>query len=400
MLAPLLALLLSATAAPSAAPQSLPDNEVPRYLRGGEFAEWSRSRQLFDAGQSRLAQGTSIINTPRTPMAGRGFETPAEAKARGERMVAEGHEQIDRANVTLRRLRLTAAQRFADLTKTVNDAADLPAQSWQEGLLLSAVRGVKSARDAGCTLHHLVGAWSFDEQGVARDNPTLQETFRTAWTKAQAERDFLQAVPSGGYRLSPPATEGAPPAFASDWVTPDRPGSTAIAWLEVHSLNAGASLVFLRVADAHSLRLLASEAFLAAPDGSKPAFRGTLSLRDDRSFLPRLSGQTNWRLGYAPGTPALGAAILRHLCHRLGHVTVWADDALGGLLPGSAGPARFNATWEFKPLAALAPVKGAAPVPAPALQRAYRLSSSASGQTVEVGELALRLDAVGPPPPR
>jgi hypothetical protein len=333
-------------------------------------------------------------------MIGSGFETPAEAKARGERMVAEGREQIARANVTLQRLRLTATQRFADLTKTVNDAADLPAQSWQDGLLLSVVRGVKSARDAGCTLHHLVGTWSFDAQGVARENPSLHETFRAAWAKAQAERDFLQATPSGGYRLSPPTTEGAPPTFAAGWATPALPGTTAIAWLEVHALNAGASLVFLRVADAHSLRLLASETFLAAPDGSKPAFRGTLSLRDDRSFLPRLSGQTTWRLGYAPGTPALGAAILRHLCHRLGHVTVWADDALVGLLPGSAGPSRANATWEFKPLEAVTPVKGATPALVPALQRAYRLSSSASGQTVEVGELALRLDAVAPPSAR
>lgn len=397
MLAPLLALLLSATAAPVAAPQVLTDLDVPRYLRGGEIAEWSRARQMHDAGQARLAQGTSIVNTPRTQSVGGGFESPAEAKARGERLIAEGREQVARANLTLSRLRTNAANRFAEMTKTVNEAADIPAQTWQDGLLLSAVRGLKSARDAGCSRHHLVGTWSFDAQGAPQPNPALQEAFRAAWTKAQAERDLLQPAPPGGYRLSPPAAEGEPPSFATGWVAPARPGEVALAWVEVHALTEEASLVFLRVADANTLRLLASEAFLTAPSGAKPALRGTLNLRDDRSFLPRLSGQHSWRLGYASGSPALGAAILRHLCYRLGHVTVWADDALAGLLPGSAGPGRMNAAWELRP-APPAPAKS--PAPAPAFQRAFRLASSAGEQSVEVGELSIRLEPEGAPAPR
>lgn len=398
MLAPLLALLLSATTAPVAPPQALSDLEVPRYLRGGELAEWSRARQMHDAGQSRIAQGTSIVNTPRSQNIGSGFETPAEAKARGEKMVKEGQEQVARANITLSRLRANAANRLAEMTKTVNDAADLPAQSWEEGLLLSSVRGIKSARDAGCSRHHLVGTWSFDLQGLPQPNPALYESFRAAWTKAQAERNLLQPIPAGGYRLTPPASEGAPPAFSSGWVPPARPGDTALAWIEIHALSDEASLVFLRVADAHTLRLLASEAFLSSPSGARPSLRGTMSLRDDRSFLPRLATQPTWRLGYASGAPALGAAVLRHLCYRLGHVTVWADDALTGLLPGSAGPTRANAVWELRPLPAPAPAPGAKPSgPAPAFLRSYRLSSSAGEQSVDVGELALRLEAEAKP---
>jgi hypothetical protein len=393
MLGPLLTLLLGAVTVLANAPQGMTDQEVPRYLRGGELAEWSRARQVHDAGQSRIAQGTSIVNTPRVQGAGRGFETPAEGKARGERMIQEGREQVDRANVTLARLRLTAAQRLADMTKTVSDAADVPAFAWDEGLLLSVVRGLKSARDAGCTRHHLLGTWSFDAQGVPQANPALHETFREAWEKAQAERDFLQPAPAAGYRLAPPAAEGVPPSFAPGWTVPSRPGETALAWIEVHALDATASLVFLRVADAHSLRLLASEAFLSSPTGAKPATRGSLVLRDDRSFLPRLATQPSWRLGYAFGSPSLGAAVLRHVCHRLGHVTVWADDALAGLLPGSAGPSRANAVWEIRP----APVAGATPAKpgesAPAFTRAFRLASTAADQTVDVGELTVRLDA-------
>jgi hypothetical protein len=366
------------------------DLEIPRYLRGGELAEWSRARQMHDAGQSRIAQGTSIINAPRVQNAGKGFETPAEAKARGEKMVKEGQEQVARANLTLGRLRANAAHRFAEMTKTVNDAADLPAQSWEEGLLLAAVRGVKSARDAGCARHHLVGTWSFDAQGLPQANPVLDDAFRAAWTKAQAERDLLQAIPAGGYRLAPPAADGTPPSFASGWVPPARPGDIALAWVEIHALTDEASLVFVRVADAHTLRLLASEAFLCSPNGAKPDLRGSMSLRDDRSFLPRLATQPAWRLGYPAGTPALGAAVLRHLCYRLGHVTVWADDALVGLLPGSPGPSRANAAWDLRAVPAPAAKPG---VPAPAFFRAFRLASSANEQTVEVGEVALRIES-------
>lgn len=389
MLGILAAALLSVTGAPAAAPQPLTDLEVPRYLRGGELSEWSRARQMYDAGQARLAQGTSIVNTPRTPSVGSGFETPAEAKARGEKMVKEGQEQVARANITLARLRANAANRFAEMTKTVNEAADIPSQTWQDGLLLASVRGIKSARDAGCTQHHVVGTWSFDLQGAAQPNPALLDSLRAAWTKAQAERDFLRPEPAGGYRFSAPGSDGLPPSFGPDWSAPARPGEVAVAWVEIHALNEGASLVILRVADANTLRLLASEAFLAAPDGSKPAFRGTLSLRDDRSFLPRLSGQSQWRLGYAPGSPPLAAALLRHLCYRLGHVTVWADESLAGLLPGSPGSPRSNAFWELRQIPPPAPKT---PAEAPAFQRVYRLASSAGAESVPVGELAIRLE--------
>ena len=80
----LVASLLLAASSPAAKAPVIPDAEVVRYLRGAEVAEWSRACHLFEAGQGRFNQGTSIMNAPRTQSVGKGFETPAEAKARGE----------------------------------------------------------------------------------------------------------------------------------------------------------------------------------------------------------------------------------------------------------------------------------------------------------------------------
>ena len=158
---------------------------------------------------------------------------------------------------------------------------------------------------------------------------------------------------------------------------------------EVHALGDDVVLVLVRVADAHSLRLVFSESFLASPKGDRVPLAASLTLRDDRSFLPRLGASASWRLGFAPGAPPLAASALRHVCKRLGQVEVWADDELA-VLGVAEIPARANALWTIRPVAA-----------APAGERAWDLSSTpttAGAKPVAVGRLTLRVASTSTAP--
>ena len=383
----LAAVLSAAPAAPQPAP-GIADADVPALLRGGELGEWSRARGAYESGRNRAAQGKSIAETPRVPLKGSGGESPEAAKQRGLAIQKEGEEAMARANLTLDRLRAVAAARLADQTKTVSAASELGSQSWSEGALVAAVRGIKAARDAGATRHHVLGVWTFDASGRAARGEELTADLRGAWTKAQAEREYLQAVPEGGYRLSPGPDAAHPVRLAEADAGAEAPGQVALAWGEVHALSEDLSVVLIRVADAHSLRLLASEAFLCSPRGDAVPRRASLTLRDDRSFLPRLASSSAWRLGYAPEAPALGASLLRHVCHRLGQVTVWADDALASLGVASL-PVRANALWSIKPVAG-----------APAGERAFQLESvptAPGSRAVPVGRLSLKVESTEAP---
>ena len=384
-----LAALLSAAPAPAPAPASaINDADVPPLLRGGEMTEWSRARRMFEDGRNRAAQGRSIAETPRVPLKGSGGESPEAAKQRGLAIQKEGEEAMGRANLTLDRLRAVASARLADQTKTVSAASELGSQAWSEGALVAAVRGIKAARDAGATRHHVLGVWTFDAAGAPSRGAELTTDLREAWRKAQAERDYLQPEPAGGYRLAPGPDAAHPVLLSAEDAGAEAPGKVAVAWGEVHVLADDLSIVLIRVADAHSLRLLASEAFLCSPRGDKVPRRAALTLRDDRSFLPRLAASSSWRLGVAPDAPALGASLLRHVCHRLGQVPVWADDALAAL--GIAAlPARANAVWSIKPVS-----------PAPAGERLYKLDSTPTtpgARPVSVGQLGFRVESTEAP---
>lgn len=384
----LLAAVLSAAPATPPPPPAINDADVPALLRGGEMGEWSRARRLLDDGRARAAQGKSIAETPRVPIKGSGGESPEAAKQRGLAIQKEGEEAMARANLTLDRLRLVAAARLADQTKTVSAASELGSQAWSEGALVAAVRGIKAARDTGAAKHHVLGVWTFDAAGAATRSDDLTGDLREAWRKAQAERDYLQPEPDGGYRLAPGPDAARPVLLAPDDAGAEGSGRVALAWGEVHVLADDLSLVFIRVADAHSLQLLASEAFLCSPRGEKVARRAALTLRDDRSFLPRLAASASWRLGYAPDAPALGAALLRHVCQRLGQIPVWADDALVTLRV-AALPPKANAVWTIKPV-----------TPAPAGERIYKLDStpvSPDVRPVSVGQLTLRVESTEAP---
>lgn len=390
----LLPILLAAalSAAPVAPPPpsaGLTDAEVVPLLRGGEVTEWSRARRMFDDGRNRAAQGKSIAETPRVPIKGSGGESPEAAKQRGLAIQKEGEEAMARADLTLDRLRAVAAARLADQTKTVSAASELGSQAWAEGVLVAAVRGVKAARDTGAVRHHVLGVWTFDAAGAPTRSPTLSADLRGSWQKAQAEREYLQDEPPGGYRLQAGPEAARPVLLAGSDPGAESSGQVALAWGEVHVLDPDLSVVLIRVADAHSLRLLASEAFLCSPRGEKVARRASLLLRDDRSFLPRLAASGIWRLGYPPDAPSLGAGLLRHLCHRLGQVPVWADDALVALGVATL-PSRANALWSFKPVS-----------PTPAGERLYRLESTPTtpdARPVPVGQLTFRIESTEPAP--
>lgn len=379
----LLAVHALAAAAAAPAPTTLPDSEVPRYLRGAEVAEWSRARILFDQGQGRLAQGTSIVNTPRAPLKGAGFETPEQAKARGEAMIKEGQAQIQRANETLARLRYTAAARFAEATKAVSETIEISSYPWAEGLLVTSLRAQKAARDAGMTQQHVLGAWNFGADGRASANADLADDLRSAWGKAQGDRTFLQAVPDGGYKVTAPATSDKPTAFSADWSPPTAANQVALVWAEVHPIDANASLVFVRVADAHTLRVTTSECFLAAARSAPAGLRASVFLRDDHSFLPRVGASGAWRLGYPrESCQALGAALLRHICLRGGRIAVPAGELLSDLL--GAEPRlddRANAVWKIRAN--------------PASPGEFQVSAQQTGadSMMDVGVLRLRVES-------
>lgn len=385
MLALLASLLLAANPA-QVTPSTLPDNEVPRYLRGGEVSEWSRARLLLDQGQGRLAQGTSIVNTPRAPAKGAGFETPAEAKARGEVMMKEGEAQIQRANVTLSRLRHVATVRYADMTKTVSETIEIAGYAWSEGVLIASLRAQKVARDAGMTEHHVIGAWSFTADGRVAPSTELADDLRAAWIKAQGDRTFLQPIPASGYKITPSTEKGSPGSFADDWKSPSSIGQVALVWAEVYPVGLSTSLVFVRVADAHSLRILASECFLTAGRTAAVGQRANMVLRDERSFLPRVGANASWRLGYPREVcHPLGGALLRHLCLRGDRIAVFAGDLLSDLFGSNPRlDDRANALWKIQA------------VPGKTGEFQVSAQKADADTAVEVGVLTLQIESDKP----
>lgn len=386
MLAVLASLVLAA--APTSPTTVLPDSEVPRYLRGAELAEWSRARLDYERAQGELTQGQSIVSNaaqPRAPLKGAGFETADQAKARGEAKIREAQSKLQRISQTLDRLRYTATVRHADQTKMVTETIEISGYAWSEGLLVTTMRAQKVARDAGMARHHVLGGWTFDADGKAAASADLAAALRGAWAKVQGDRDFLQEVPAGGYKVTPGA-DGASPGLAADWTPPGAPSQVALAWAEAYALPDGASLVFVRVADAHTLRLVASECFVSPAPSAPGTLRAAITLRDDRSFLPRIGASGAWKFGYPrEGVDALAAASLRHFCARGSQLGVLAGDWISALLGGSARlDDQPNVLWKLRAV--------------PGAKGDYQVSAQPVGAAAatEVGVLSLRVDTVRP----
>lgn len=388
LLASLVVFAASETAPPPAVPM-IPDPEVPRYLNTAERAEWARAVRQIEIGQGRMQQGTSIMNAPRLESKGAFAETAEQVKNRAQKIIDEGRNQITQAQPSLVRLRNVAGARHLEVTKTVNLNNDIPQTLWNYSLTLAAVRFQKTARDQGFKQQHIVGAVTFVEGNKPLRTPALDDQLRAAWNKADPKA--LTPAPAAGYGYAAPAGD-APPTLAAGWLLPTAARQTAVIWAEVYPLTAdlSASLLFVRLADAYTMRVIGSEVYLTTTgpaDSFAKVYAGSLALKDEKSFIPRLASSGDWLLSYDRDCSPLGAALLRHLCLRVGNLGVGASQSLveviGGESPALDGA---KASWSVKPESTTNLVKS------------FKVTSATPGAPVtEVGQLVFKLEEPAKP---
>lgn len=367
------------------APPPVPDNEVPSLLSRTELSEWGSALRQVQLGEERVRQGNSIIASAAIKRSTQGAfaETPEQVKARGQKLVNDGTEQIRRAQPSILKLRAVAAMKKADLTKPVVHEADVPAQNWAMAVSLAAVRLQKAARDGGFKHVHFLGASVFAEGKSARSG-VIGDSLRASWEKADSRS--LSPVPSGGYAyFAPPSGEG-PSAFSENLDRATTPRTVAVLWAEVFPLapDGSAGLLFVRLADAFTSRVVASEAFLTSvgpADAPMKEYGVRLTLADARSFIPRLAASGDWLLAYDRGSPALGAALLRHLCVRNGRIAVGSSLPAAVVVGGADAPSLdgARATWSVASAASSG------------LSRTFRVSGGAGADLVSVGDLEFRV---------
>jgi hypothetical protein len=371
-------------------PPAIPDAEVVRYLKPNEMIEWNSALRVTTAGENRVKTGQSILKTSgaavadsKGPKIGGLTETPEQLKARTQKMIDEGNAQIQQALPTLVRLRAAAAARAAEKTKPVVFAADVAPTALNVAVAQSVVRLQKQARDLGYAKVHLIGSISLLGDGKLNRPEDLTADIRAAWTKADDKS--LAAAPAEGYGYVPGVDKGAPslskglkPATASKQV--------AVLWAEFYAAPVAGSrgLLFLRLADAYGMRLLASEvAYTELGSAAAPAGVCSVSLRDERSFLPRLSEGGDWVLGFDRASDPLGSALLAHLSVTQSKVGVAAAPYV--IIVAGGGPAAADgvrAKWR------------AVPAAAPAGTIAFQVASiPTGGEAVDVGQLALKVAA-------
>ena len=367
------------TATPPPVPL-IPDPEVPRYLNTPERAEWGRAVRQIELGQARVQQGMSIMAAPRLESKGAFAETAEQVKARAQKIIDEGRAQLAQAQPSLTRLRNVAGTRYLEVTKTVNLSLDLPQTLWNYSLTLSAVRLQKIARDQGFKQQHLVGAITILEGNKPLRTNALTEQLRAAWNKADPKA--LSPAPANGY--------------AGSWSTgsaPLQPRQFAFIWAEVYPLTAdnSASLLFVRMADAWTNRVIASEVYLTTTgpaDAFPKVYTGSISLKDEKSFIPRLAGSGDWVLSYDRSSSPLGTALMRHLCVRVGNIGVSSAEILPDVVgeASPATPAAAAASW-------IVTTDGASN-----LVKSFKVASAAPGaDKTEVGQLVLKLEEPAKP---
>lgn len=376
--------LQAADAKPSA-PPPVPDHEVPSYLNRTELSEWGGAMRQVQLGEDRMRQGNSIVASAAIKRATQGAfgETPEQVRARGQKLVNEGSEMIRRAQPSIIKLRTVAALKKADLNKPVLHEAEVTNQSWAMAASLSAVRLQKAARDGGFKRVHFLGAAVFSE-GKSAPSRALNDSLRSAWDKADSRA--LSPVPAAGYAyFAPPDGEG-PSKFSANLERAATPRTEGIVWAEVFPLASDAStgLLFVRLADAFTSRVVASEAFLTTVgpvEGPVKELSVRLTLADARSFIPRLAASGDWLLSYDRASPALGSALLRHLCVRDGRIAVGASAPAAAVIGGDDAPSLDGARARWSIAAASSSGFG----------RVFRVSGGAGSDVVAVGDLELRV---------
>ena len=367
-------------------PPPVPDAEVVRYLKPNELAEWSGAQRAYSAGETRVKMGQSILATSgggsvpaNAPKVGGLSETPEQVKARTQKMIDEGNAQMQQALPSLTRLRAAAAVRAAEKTKPVSFAVAVAPAAWNVAVTQSVVRLQKQARDLGYAQVHFIGSISLLGDGKLNRPEELSAAVRAAWNKA-GDKPFASA-PAEGYAFVPGADKGAP-ALSKGLAPAVAPKQVAVVWADYYAVNAEGArgLLFLRLADAHTMRLVGSEvAFTELGAALAPAGVCQVSLRDARSFLPRLAESGDWVLGFDRASNPLGSALLAHLSVTQTKVGVAAAPYVaivaGGGPVGSEG---IRAKWR------------AVTTDGPAGAVAFQVSSIPTGaEGVDVGLLTL-----------
>ena len=396
LFASLVVFAASETAAPPPVPL-IPDPEVPRYLNTAERAEWGRAVRQVELGQARVQQGTSIMNAPRIESKGAFAETAEQVKTRAQKIIDEGRNQLAQAQPSIIRLRNVAGTRYLEVTKTVNLSLDLPQTKWDYSLTLAAVRFQKIARDQGFQQQHIVGAITVLEGSKPLRTPALTEQLRAAWNKADPKA--LSPLPPGMANYSSFS-------FMSGGAgnSPTQPRQWAQIWAEVYPLTAdnSASLLFVRMSDWVTHRVIASEVYLTTTgpaDTFPKVYTATLSLKDEKSFIPRLAGSGDWVLGYDRSGSALGAALLRHLCVRVGNIGVDSREVVLDVVPVPPS------VTEREQQLALADLKASAKASwivttegGSNLVKSFKVASVAPGaDKTDVGQLVLKLEEPAKP---
>ena len=373
-------------------PPSIPDTEVVRYLRSNELVEWNSAMRIRMAGETRVKTGQSILATvggsvAATSLKGGGLtETPEQVKVRTQKIIDEGNAQIQQALPSLTRLRGVAAARAAELVKPVEFTEDFTQKPWEAAVVQSVGRLQKTARDTGFTQTHLIGGIAvLGDRSFSRP-AMLSQDVRAAWTKLD-ERSLAPA-PADGYAHVP----GQPaPALAKSLKPATAPKQVGVVWVEFYALTSDGSVgvLFLRLADAYSMRIISSEVALTefGPRASRGvALNCALELRDDRSFLPRLAQGGEWVLGFSRTSDPLGSALLAHLCVSQTKVGISAAPYLFIVAGGApVAPESLRARWNV----AQKETDGS--------YLAYSVGSQADALAiVDVGQLTLRVTAPVP----
>jgi hypothetical protein len=139
------------------------------------------------------------------------------------------------------------------------------------------------------------------------------------------------------------------------------------------------------MADAYTMRLIGSEMYLttfSSAENSSKVYNATVNLRDEKSFLPRLSLSTDWVVSYDRTNSPLANALLRHLCVNDSKVGVGASqslfDVLGGDAPSLDGA---KAQWKISSLEAND------------LSKNFKLTCESTGvDSIDVGLLSIKLE--------
>ena len=374
----LLASLLLLAVGEPVPPPPVPDAEVVRYLNPAELAEWHNSMRINALGEGRIKAGQSILTTNAAavasgPKIGSLSETPEQIKVRAQKIIDEGTAQVRQVAPSLARLRLAAAQRVAEKTKPVEYAAELAGTAPAVALDAAVGRLHKQAVDLGYTSAHLIGSLRVSSAGLERPADLTAE-LRAAWSRRTGAA--LAVVPEEGYAYVP-AVAPAAPALSKGLKPASAPKQYAL------TADGSQALLFLRLADAHSFQLVASEVvFVDLRAATTPAVCAFV-LRDERSFVPRLTlGGTPWVFGFERDSQPIGSALLAHLCLAQTKLSVAADAYVAIVAGGGPAGGVVRAKWR------------AIVAEAPAGALAFQVEGVPVGGTaVPVGLLTVRVGA-------